>query len=716
MAASCAQHPRLEFKLVFWGPAGSGKTMVLRSLHASVDPRYRGELVAIEGDLRGSAGEACFEYAPLELPALDGLPVRADCFAVPGAQSAAGIRRRLVRGAQGVLFVADASPRAMHANLESWRTLCRLLHLEEESDDPIPVAVLVNKRDTPQALDADAVATALPEGVAGRAPLIVSAGIAPEGDGVLAPLFELIHESLARVSAARSPEASACAAAWARFDSDLIVRFGGRRNGASVCASPIRHTASAAAEAWSVHSGDHASVTPPDPDQWLTAGDAEMGHVRQERAVTRLLADVGQLCSVATDIESVVRGVLMQLVMNLDAVIGWVGLTDASEGEVIFDPMGRAHDASAVGDAAQALSLALPARQSAPVGAAATSGFPGGGAGGEGLFLPIPVAGSAPGWLMLVGAPGRGLPPFVEPVLRTAATFLGLTAARLNGLHALRALRRQDARAGSADPSQGVLRAENARLSLRLREREAARTRARDAVIEAERALLDQERIEGVRELAAQVAHNLNNPISAVCANLAFVLERCGALDTPEDDEGIGQLAGDELDALRESLEAAHTAASYVRTLFAGETHAGLRAALRTPLSEAVEDALAHYRRAYPGAPVPAIALDHAIPVGIARAQLTRWLFRLMRLTLSGGAATSCVLLESIEAGARMRLEVSTDLQAEVQESLVALREDVGQAGAALDVYCMEGRVRCDLTLPPASGSRSTIVLLEKSA
>ncbi len=716
MATSRQQDQRLEFKLVFWGPAHSGKTTVLRSLHAATDPRQRGELVAIEGDVRGTPADSYFEFAPLDLPALGGIPVRVDCFAVPGSPSATGVRRRLIRGAHGVLFVADASPRAMHANLESWRTLNRLLHLEEESGDPIPVAVLVNKSDVPGALDATELAKALAESCDARTAVMVSPGTAPQGTGLLPPFFELIGEALARRQESDSTHAPVERAAWSKFDSDLVARVG--EDGRSACVDhvPALRTAPIADDGWFSGTSDPLSVTPPQPDEWLTAADTEMGHVRQERAVSRLLADVGQLCGVATDIESVVRSVLMQLVMNLDAVIGWVGLTDANEGEVILDPMGRAHDAGAVADAAQALALALPAGQSAPVGAAATSGFPGGGAGGEGLFLPILVAGGTPGWLLLVGAPGRGLPPFVEPVLRTATTFLGLTAARLNGLHALRELRRTSAQTQTTNSAQGSLRAENARLTLRLREREAAREQAGHAVIETERDLLDRERVEGVRELAAQVAHHLNNPLSAVCANLAFILERKGGLDPIDADSPEAKGTDDELDAMRDSLEAAHAAAAYVRSLFAGDTHAGLRAALRTPLSTAVDEAIEHYRRAYPGAAAPVVALDHARPVGVAHARLTRWLFRLLRLALDGAQGTSCLLLEDVAHGARLRLEVTGALPPDTEASMAALREDVQLAGAGLEVYCSMDRVRCDLTLPPASGSRGGITLLEKSA
>jgi GTPase SAR1 family protein/signal transduction histidine kinase len=716
MAASRQTDQRFELKLVFWGPARSGKTTVLRSLHAAADPRQRGELVAIEGDVRGVPGDSCFEYAPLDLPTLGGVSVRADCFAVPGSPSAAGVRRRLMRGAHGVLFVAEASKRAMHANLESWRTLNRLLHLEEESGDPIPVAVLVNKTDLPGAMDPSVLAQALLAGDDTRTAIIVSPGTAPEGTGLLPPFFELVHEALARSQADTPTDGRAEPAAWHAFDSGLVERFGSDTHGAPVDAMPALRTAPIPDESWSAGTRDHVSVTPPDPDQWLTAGDAEMGHVRQERAISRLLADIGQLCGVATDIESVVRGVLMQLVMNLDAVIGWVGLTDASEGEAIYDPMGRAHDAGAVADAAQALALGLPIGQCTPVGAAATSGFPGGGAGGEGLFLSIPVAGGTPGWLLLIGAPGRGLPPFVEPVLRTATTFLGLTAARLNGSHALRALRRATSEHHATDASQGSLRAENARLTLRLREREAAHEQARQAVIETERDLLDRERIEGVRELAAQIAHHLNNPLSAVCANLAFVLERRGALDEIDQHTRSPGSCPDELEALRDALEAAHTAAAYVRSLFQGDVHHGLRAALRTPLAAAIDEALAHYGRAYPGAALPVVSVDEATPVGVARAQLTRWLFRLMRLTLDGQQASSGLSLDTVATGVRLRLEIKGKGSTDMQTSMAALRDDVRQAGAGLEVFCSKDRIRCDLTLPPASGSRGGITLLEKSA
>jgi hypothetical protein len=226
-----------------------------------------------------------------------------------------------------------------------------------------------------------------------------------------------------------------------RFADSLCAQFGGGEHGVPVDPALRVRTLSVPLDPQSTDPG-----APPAADRdavrWQGARELELRERRREAALGRLLVDVAHACGEATDIEGAARSVLVQLVMNLDAVSGWVGLADGDEEEVVYDPMGRAGDAHAVAEAAHALGQGLGEDRFVEVGEAATAGFPGGTAGGRGVFLPFPVSGGEPGWLLLVGPPGRGLPPDAEPTLRTAAAILGLTVARLGALERLRATNR----------------------------------------------------------------------------------------------------------------------------------------------------------------------------------------------------------------------------------------------------------------------------------
>ncbi len=139
---------RLDLKLVYWGPARGGKTTSLRSLHGSFTPGDRGEMQSVE-----TADEQTyfFDYAPLELPRYRDLQIRVHAYTVPGQEVYVETRRRILRGADGVLFVADATPAAAEANLVAWRQPTEELARLDLGRRPHPVVVTVNKLDLPGA-------------------------------------------------------------------------------------------------------------------------------------------------------------------------------------------------------------------------------------------------------------------------------------------------------------------------------------------------------------------------------------------------------------------------------------------------------------------------------------------------------------------------------------------------------------------------------------
>src|ERR1051326_4617293 len=111
---------RLDLKVVYWGPARGGKTTSLRSLHAACDAAGRGDLSSVETE---DERTYYFNYAPLELPPWRGHDVRVHAYTVPGQEAYVETRRRILAGADAVVFVADGTPAAVDAGVRSWRQL-----------------------------------------------------------------------------------------------------------------------------------------------------------------------------------------------------------------------------------------------------------------------------------------------------------------------------------------------------------------------------------------------------------------------------------------------------------------------------------------------------------------------------------------------------------------------------------------------------------------
>lgn len=137
---------RLTFKLVYYGPAKSGKTTNLMRLHDLVAPQMKGELMTLE-----TQGDRTlfFDLLPLGFRAPSGLLIRFRVFTVPGQVAHDGTRKAVLSRADGVVFVADSQVTEETNNAESFRNLadnCGRVGLDFEH---LPLVVQFNKRDLP---------------------------------------------------------------------------------------------------------------------------------------------------------------------------------------------------------------------------------------------------------------------------------------------------------------------------------------------------------------------------------------------------------------------------------------------------------------------------------------------------------------------------------------------------------------------------------------
>ena len=134
----------LNLKIVYYGPAMSGKTTNLICIHERTSSKLRGDLVSLKTN---EDRTIFFDYMQMELGKVGGFTPKFHLYTVPGQVYYAASRKLVLRGADGVVFVADSQiPRTLD-NIASWDNLQQ--HLQQMGLTDIPVIVQFNKRDLP---------------------------------------------------------------------------------------------------------------------------------------------------------------------------------------------------------------------------------------------------------------------------------------------------------------------------------------------------------------------------------------------------------------------------------------------------------------------------------------------------------------------------------------------------------------------------------------
>lgn len=148
----------LTAKIVYYGPGLGGKTTNLKVLHQRLDPGTAGELVALSTETDRTI---YFDLLPVELGDIKGYRIRFQLTTVPGQTAFNETRRVVLKGADGIVFVADSQWTLLPKNLESWQSLGENLTANGLALDTMPVVIQYNKRDLPDILSVEAMQEAL---------------------------------------------------------------------------------------------------------------------------------------------------------------------------------------------------------------------------------------------------------------------------------------------------------------------------------------------------------------------------------------------------------------------------------------------------------------------------------------------------------------------------------------------------------------------------
>src|SRR6267143_5478406 len=126
---------QMTAKIVYYGPGLCGKTTNRQWIHLKTAPRSRGEMVSLETETDRTL---FFDLLPLDVGVIGGMKVRLQLYTVPGQVFYNATRKLVLKGVDGVVFVADSQKVALDANLESLSNLKANLAELGLSTDQVP--------------------------------------------------------------------------------------------------------------------------------------------------------------------------------------------------------------------------------------------------------------------------------------------------------------------------------------------------------------------------------------------------------------------------------------------------------------------------------------------------------------------------------------------------------------------------------------------------
>ncbi len=136
----------INCKIVYYGPGLCGKTTNLQFIYKKTAPEQKGKLISLATE---SERTLFFDFLPLALGDIKGFRVRFHLYTVPGQVFYAASRKLILKGVDGVVFVADSQIERMDANIESLEDLRINLAEYGYELDRLPFVIQYNKRDLP---------------------------------------------------------------------------------------------------------------------------------------------------------------------------------------------------------------------------------------------------------------------------------------------------------------------------------------------------------------------------------------------------------------------------------------------------------------------------------------------------------------------------------------------------------------------------------------
>jgi signal recognition particle receptor subunit beta len=142
----------INCKIVYYGPGLGGKTTNLQWIFERTGEQQKGKMISLATETERTL---FFDFLPLDLGTVRGFKTRIHLYTVPGQVFYDASRKLILRGVDGVVFVADSQEERMDANVEALENLQENLKEHSYDFNRIPYVLQLNKRDLPNAMPAD---------------------------------------------------------------------------------------------------------------------------------------------------------------------------------------------------------------------------------------------------------------------------------------------------------------------------------------------------------------------------------------------------------------------------------------------------------------------------------------------------------------------------------------------------------------------------------
>ena len=137
----------IHCKIVYYGPGLCGKTTNLKYIYEKTNPDAKGKMITLATETERTL---FFDFLPLSLGEIRGFKTRFHLYTVPGQVFYDASRKLILKGVDGVVFVADSQVARFEANIESLENLRSNLQEQGYNLDKLPYVIQYNKRDMPE--------------------------------------------------------------------------------------------------------------------------------------------------------------------------------------------------------------------------------------------------------------------------------------------------------------------------------------------------------------------------------------------------------------------------------------------------------------------------------------------------------------------------------------------------------------------------------------
>jgi len=142
----------INCKIVYYGPGLCGKTTNLQHIYSRVPQETRGKMISLATEMDRTL---FFDFLPLELGQIRGFRTRFHLYTVPGQVYYNASRKLILKGVDGIVFVADSQIDRFEANVESYMNMLDNLTEHDLTIEKIPFVMQYNKRDLPRVVPID---------------------------------------------------------------------------------------------------------------------------------------------------------------------------------------------------------------------------------------------------------------------------------------------------------------------------------------------------------------------------------------------------------------------------------------------------------------------------------------------------------------------------------------------------------------------------------